>query len=159
MPIITLLILARVILGDLPFFVSTAQGVLFGLLMLTPLWRWSLIESNSSVFILFVPSIFPLICMLRVRGNIFSLPPSSLFFLLLDTFDGRHLLWYSVTNCIGIILAAAVDYLDHCILNNDETAHYLTPTNSFSVPDPSIWSRDALLDFYWKVNEDLYGSE
>lgn len=81
-------------------------------------------------------------------------------FLVMGDFNGRHPLWGdSVTNPRGVMLAAAVEDLDLCILNSGEVTHYHTPSNSVSVLDLSLCSSDAFLDFSWRVTEDLCGSD
>ena len=57
------------------------------------------------------------------------------------------------------MLAGAVGDLELYILNFDDATHFKSTTNYTSVIDLAVYSLDIFHDFYWKVLEDLCGSD
>lgn len=55
------------------------------------------------------------------------------------------------------MLTGIFEDLDLCILNTGEMTHFHTPKNSVSILDLSICSPNGLVDFTWRVTDDLRG--
>ncbi len=59
----------------------------------------------------------------------------------------------------GSMIASLLEELDLGLLDNGDPTHFNVQNNSTSVLDLCLCSSDALLDFTWKVTEDLCGSD
>ena len=81
-------------------------------------------------------------------------------FLLLGDLNGRHSLWGDViSNTRGNLLASWIEHGDVGLLNTGEPTHFHSQTGSFSSIDLSICSSDCLIDFNWRVCDDLHSSD
>eukprot|EP00745_Piridium_sociabile_P035474 TRINITY_DN619_c0_g1_i8.p1 TRINITY_DN619_c0_g1~~TRINITY_DN619_c0_g1_i8.p1 ORF type:complete len:361 (-),score=22.59 TRINITY_DN619_c0_g1_i8:3-1085(-) len=81
-------------------------------------------------------------------------------FLLLGDFNGHSPLWGSEeTSARGLLLENMFSELDLCCLN-DRSPTYLHPaTGKLSCLDLSVCDPSSVLDYEWRVHDDLHGSD
>ena len=81
-------------------------------------------------------------------------------FLLLGDFNGHSPLWGSdCTSARGLMVEELLDEFGLSLFNDGSPTHYTSFTNKFSHLDLSICDPSLLLDFDWKVHDDLCGSD
>ena len=81
-------------------------------------------------------------------------------FILLGDFNAHNPMWGSTdTNAMGQVVEDFVEGLDLCLFNNKSHTYLHPATGSFSCIDLSICHPTVLLDYDWKVGDDLCGSD
>ena len=81
-------------------------------------------------------------------------------FLIVGDFNGRHTLWCdSISNTRGRVLERIFYDEPVFILNNAGPTHLDSRTRTESCIDLSICSTSATVDFTWRVDSDLHGSD
>ncbi|KAG7174159.1 RNA-directed DNA polymerase from transposon BS-like 1, partial [Homarus americanus] len=80
--------------------------------------------------------------------------------LILGDFNGRHTLWGdTIVNPRGDLIASIIEEMDLGIFNTGDNTHYHVQTNTTTVIDLSLCSADSLMDFEWRVTDNLKGSD
>ena len=81
-------------------------------------------------------------------------------FLLLGDFNGHSPVWGSdVTSARGLMLEELFSETDVSILNDGSPTHFHSANGSFSCIDLSVCDPSLVLDYEWKVHDDLCGSD
>ena len=81
-------------------------------------------------------------------------------FVLLGDLNGHSYLWGSdFSSSRGTLLEDLFNDFDLCILNDGSPTHFTTATGSFSCLDLSVCDPSLVLDFEWKVHDNLHGSD
>ena len=92
-----------------------------------------------------------------VKGLLRQLPKP---YIILGDVNARHPLWGDlVTDQKGNVIASIIEDEDLGIMNTGEPTHYHIQTGSLSCIDLSFCSSDCLMDFQWRVDDDLRGSD
>ena len=86
-----------------------------------------------------------------------QLPPP---YILLGDFNARHPLWGDVlSNSKGNTVASLVEHEDLCVFNTGEPTHFHIQTGSLSCIDLTLGSANCMLDFNWKILDDMHCSD
>ena len=81
-------------------------------------------------------------------------------YLVLGDFNARHTHWGdSVNNTRGNLFMQVLSNYDVSLLNDGSFTAYHTQTNSHTCIDLSLCSSDCVVDFNWRVDRDLRGSD
>ena len=81
-------------------------------------------------------------------------------FLILGDFNSRHQLWGdTVSNQKGRMISSLIENEEIGFLNTGEPTHYHIQTGTLSCIDLSLCSPDCLMDFSWRVVDDLHSSD
>ena len=81
-------------------------------------------------------------------------------FMILGDFNGHSPLWGSTKSSQrGQILEKVLDELNLCCLNNGSTTYIYPANGTKSCLDLSICDSSLFLDYNWKVDDDLHGSD
>ena len=81
-------------------------------------------------------------------------------YMLLGDFNARSPLWGDVsTNQKGRLIENLLTYNNCSVLNEGLPTHFHMQTNSSTCIDLSIASSDAIQDYTWSVDDDLYNSD
>jgi len=81
-------------------------------------------------------------------------------YLILGDLNGRHPHWGDVvSNSRGMLISSLIEEMDIGILNTGEMTSFHIQTGTFTAIDLSLCSTNTILDFSWKVLDDLHGSD
>ena len=81
-------------------------------------------------------------------------------FIILGDLNARHPVWGDiVTNQKGNIISSLIEAEDLGIMNTGEPTHYHIQTGSLSCIDLALCSSNCMMDFQWRVDDDLRGSD
>ena len=81
-------------------------------------------------------------------------------FLLLGDFNSHSPLWGSdCTSTRGLVVEELLDEYNLALFNDGSPTHYTSHTGKFSSIDLSVCDPSLLLEFDWKVHDDLCGSD